>query len=1005
MPLILEDNSHGFGCELDVRTMNKVYGFVKKNFEQVFYVNALIEDQKSEICYSKMQGRPSVTVEIQGKQWECLLDTGAGVNVMSKKYYQDLNNLVLEKCDINLRGANDGKLKVLGKIEVEVDICQTRKAVPFIVVESVVPELIGGIVFMKIFGYSIQRNESQDNNVSREARGSVCNIEAKFGRVIRPGERLKRALDCIGKVDSKLLEVIQNQAEVFMADKWDIGCTSLAKHHIKTNGEPINLKPFRQPMHLEEKIMETIKNLYDNNIIRKCNSPWNTPLICVWKKEKKDIRICLDFRRLNAITERQAFPMPNVDEMLDALGGAKYFSSIDLGNAYYQVELDEESQEKTAFSTKQGQYCFTRMPFGIAAAPGTFQEMMTKVVGGIKGATVYLDDILVYTKDREQHYIVLNQVLDNIRKAGLRVNPEKCQLLKREIKFLGHIVNEDGVKTDPSKIEAIRTFGKPKCVKNLRSFLGICNYYRRFIKEYAKKARVLEQLCGSNNNKKLNWTSELELAFEEMKNALITSPVLCFPDMKRDFILDTDASFDTIGAVLAQKDDQGKERVVAYGSRSMNSHEKGYCVTRKELLAMYYFCNHFRHFLYGKRFTLRTDHKAITFMLNTKKPITSQFQTWINYLSSLDMKLEFRKGSLHTNADMLSRMNCDTCTQCLMQHEEAKKEKIKTRALDVVSEDETTKPLEDIIWETHRMLAHAGARKVEYYLRDSKDFDKLKGKIKEIGRSCESCLKYKTYTAKTKENSIKLEAAEVFECIYVDICGPLKETSGKKKYILGIIDQFSKYITLLAISKQDEESIIKGIMRNWILKFGSPKAMNVDCGKVFESKKMKEFAEKQNFEIRFSSPYHHNTNGQIERQFRTVRELINATLHERRSSDWAEILPEIEFSLNATLQTTIGMSPAEIIFGRRISREKWDGKNSKTFQYERDQEPITRRQFFPGDDVLVKVESRTKDQGRYDGPYKVVRKVHDRRYVLEDMSGKTCERNVEKIKKFLRAGV
>ena len=144
---------------------------------------------------------------------------------------------------------------------------------------------------------------------------------------------------------------------------------------------------------------------------------------------------------------------------------------------------------------------------------------------------------------------------------------------------------------------------------------------------------------------------------------------------------------------------------------------------------------------------------------------------------------------------------------------------------------------------------------------------------------------------------------------------------------------------------------------------------------------------------------------QIERQFRTVRELINATLHERRSSDWAEILPEIEFSLNATLQTIIGMSPAEIIFGRRISREKWDGKYSKTFQYERDQKPITRRQFFPGDDVLVKVESRTKDQGRYDGPYKVIQKVHDRRYVLEDMSGKTCERNVEKIKKFLRVGV
>ena len=165
-----------------------------------------------------------------------------------------------------------------------------------------------------------------------------------------------------------------------MADNWDIGCTTLVKHHIKTNGSPIYTKPWRQPIHLEGKIEETIKNLYDNGIIRKCNSPWNTPMICVWKKDKQEVRVCLDFRKLNLITERQAFPMPNVEDILDRLNGASYFSAIDLGNAYYQVKLDHESQEKAAFSTKGGQYCFTRMPFGIAAAPGTFQALMTKVL-------------------------------------------------------------------------------------------------------------------------------------------------------------------------------------------------------------------------------------------------------------------------------------------------------------------------------------------------------------------------------------------------------------------------------------------------------------------------------------------------------------------------------------------------------------------------------------------------------------------------------------------------
>ena len=393
-----------------------------------------------------------------------------------------------------------------------------------------------------------------------------------------------------------------------------------------TKGEPINVRPYRQAVNLEGKIEEVIKNLWDNGIIRKCNSPWNTPLVVVWKKEKDEIRLCLDFRQLNRITERQAFPMPNIAEMMDTLNGARYFSSIDLGNAYYQVELEEESKLKTAFSTKMGQYCFNRMPFGIAAAPGTFQELMTTLLGGMKGTCVYLDDILVFTDSLEEHYTQLSEVLGRIEKAGLKINPEKCHLLKKEIKFLGHIVNDKGIRTDPGKTEAIQKFEKPKCVKSLRSFLGICNYYRRFIREYAKKSRALEEMCGQKE-KKLIWTDKCEKAFQEMKEALGSPPILAFPDFKKRFILDTDASFDTIGAVLAQEGEDGHERVIGYGSHAMSSHEKGYCITRKELLAIYYFCQHFNHYLYGKKFLLRTDHKALTFMVKTKKPIMAQFQT------------------------------------------------------------------------------------------------------------------------------------------------------------------------------------------------------------------------------------------------------------------------------------------------------------------------------------------------------------------------------------------
>ena len=424
-----------------IKVHEKVYRFLKRDsfnegeVREVEMIGTIEEKRNVEISYNKMQGRPSILVSIRGVRFDCLLDTGARINVMSMEGFRKLGEITLQESEEKLQCANDSSLETCGKIRVEVEVAGVCKEVTFIIVEKLVPDLIGGIEFQDIFGYELRKKGLLTNQEQQEK--FVCNIEAKFGRQIQAGERLRHAMEIleIGN-DQRLTTIIRDNEDVFMADKWDIGCTHLMKHRIITKGGPINIKPYRQPMNLEERIEEAIKNLYDNGIIRKCNSQWNTPLICVWKKEKADIRLCLDFRQLNAVTERQAFPMPNVDEMLDALEGSKYFSSIDLGNAYYQVELSEDSQEKTAFSTKQGQYCFNRMPFGIAAAPGTFQEMMNKVIGKIKGAMVYLDDILIFTETRDRHYEIIRTVLTAIKNAGLRVNPEKCQFLRDEIKLL-----------------------------------------------------------------------------------------------------------------------------------------------------------------------------------------------------------------------------------------------------------------------------------------------------------------------------------------------------------------------------------------------------------------------------------------------------------------------------------------------------------------------------------------------------------------------------------------
>jgi hypothetical protein len=268
--------------------------------------------------------------------------------------------------------------------------------------------------------------------------------------------------------------------------------------------------------------------------------------------------------------------------------------------------------------------------------------------------------------------------------------------------------------------------------------------------------------------------------------------------------------------------------------------------------------------------------------------------------------------------------------------------------------------------------------------------------------------KDKSHDNKNKGGNSELSAEEPLEKIYIDICGPFQETFRRKKYIIAIIDQFSRYISLTAVAKQDEETVKETILKKWILRFGAPREIHVDCGKVFESKVIKDLVGSMGIALCFSSPYHHNTNGIIERQFRTIRDAINTSMKEKKWKDWEATIPYVEFMMNATFQKSIGKSPAEIIYGRKIYKERWYGRNH-TILVERTKEDSesrypTRRSFNIGDQVLVKVEMRTKDKDRYEGPYRVVQKIHDRRYLLQPENGKAIPRNVEKMRKFLKEG-
>ena len=319
-----------------------------------------------------------------------------------------------------------------------------------------------------------------------------------------------------------------------------------------------------------------------------------------------------------------------------------------------------EDQHRTAFATSEGLFEFKVMPFGLCNAPATFQRLMDLVLAGLVGASclVYLDDIIVLGKDFRDHLQNIQSVLQRLREAGLKLRPPKCSFFRKKVRYLGHTVTREGVAVDPDKVAKVMNWPTPTSAREVQQFLGLANYYRRFIQNFATKARPLHHLTEKSVHFK--WTSECQEAFNALRTQLVSTPVLAYPDFTRPFLLDTDASDSGIGAVLSQQDDAGLEHVVAYGNRSLTKTERRYCVTRCELLAVVTFVKQFRTYLLGNKFTLRTDHGSLTWLCNFREP-EGQLARWIESLQEYDFDIVHRRGKVHSNADALSRIPCQQC--------------------------------------------------------------------------------------------------------------------------------------------------------------------------------------------------------------------------------------------------------------------------------------------------------------------------------------------------------
>lgn len=906
-----------------------------------------------------------------------------------------------------------------------------------------------------------------------------------------------------------IVPLLKEFADIFSVDKNDIGLTTLVSHEIDTGeASPIACQHRRVPIHLEDKVEKMVQDFVDKGIIRPSESPWNAPLVVVPKKNG-DIRLTVDYRKINAITKRPIFPIPDTRQLLDTLHGSAYYTTLDLSSGYYNVPMHEPDICKTAFSTRKNHWEFIRMPMGLSTSPSTFQRLMHKVFNkeNWEKCLIYLDDILVFSRDLKEQVERLRTIFERIRDAGLKLSPEKCEFLKREVSYLGYTVTKNGTKTDERKISKIKNCSMPKSAEELRSWLGLCGYYRQFIQNFAQLVAPLEKMCTVIWNKKkrketkIEWSLECQESFEKLKKALTNAPVLAYPTTKGQFILDTDASHNCMGSVLSQIQD-GQEKVIAYASKKFSQSERQYCITRKELLAVHHFVHHFKHYLLGRQFIVRTDHRALTWMLNWKTPNTSQYCRWRQELEIFDMVVQYRRGNEHANADALSRL--PQCQQCELKHLDPKRKTnvknidnrndeifcrnitcfemnidqekdrdllqiiklLKVGKIDIEEPNEIRDlgPEAFALWKkrsklrlrggmlylligesqykllvpkddrrelvkmTHENFAHIGAKKTYNLLNNKYYWMNMDFDVRLFIGTCRSCAERKSGPNR-KHSKESLQSNYPFQKLSLDVTGPLQCGRHGERYILGIVDNFSRYTSLIPLKRATAVDVARALYKKWICLFGAPEVIHSDRGTEFENRVIYELCAIFGIRKSKSSPYYPRGNGMIERIFRTVKDMLHSTI-KSTGKNWSEVLPTVEMALRCTKHSALKFSPYEVVFGRPMetplinsNEEKCKKRgNTPTCEYVKSVQASLQRmhelirknnsnqrqeecQTVPYDDgitVMAKIfpEKHGLKYARYKGPYVIIKRKGWCYTLKHVKTGKVIQRNHYHIKRF-----
>lgn len=753
----------------------------------------------------------------------------------------------------------------------------------------------------------------------------------------------------------------------------DIGCVKNFVHKVKLNPTitPVRQKLRRLPFAIRDSVSAELDRLLKAGVIERVDaSAWVSPIV-VTAKKTGGIRMCADLREPNKAVVTDSYPLPHIDELLANLRGAKVFSTIDLANAYYQLPLHEDSRDITAFITHEGLFRFCRVPYGLASAPSAFQKMMATILQGVPGVQNYLDDLIIYGTTPAEHDRSLDTVLLKLREAGLVLNDTKCRFRQTTLRFLGHVITAEGILPDQDHVDAVLNAPPPSDAAALRSFLGLVSWYSKFLPGFATVVAPMRECARDNDS--FTWTDAAQNSFEEVKKLLVVSPALSLYDPTLRSVVSTDASDYGLGAVFAQVQPDGTEKPVAFASRTLTATERKYSVVEKEALACVWAVEKWRTYLWGHRFTLRTDHQALTTLLTTKGIGRAGMRVarWSARLLCFDYDMVYRPGSQNYTADCLSRLPlplpadpstdvepdivahisstlsalpvtdfeaaCSSCPEMTALRDQIHRgwpPSIRTVNQAMTSYYKVKEELsvkDNFIFRGSRLLvpstvrqtlislaheSHQGVVRTKQRLRELYWWPKMDVEVQTCIASCVAC-QSNDKTATT--HPAPLQPTQLpqgpWQKLGLDIVGPFETASPACRYAITLTDYYSKWPEL-AFSHSATATDVVNFLMSTFSRHGNPECIVTDNGPQFTSAEFAEFMHSHGIHHTRTSVYYPAANGAVERFHRSLKSCLQTAI--LQSQPWKEAVLSWLQVYRATPHATTSVSPHELLYGRKM---------------------------------------------------------------------------------------